>query len=383
MAYIHRFFTNPNQSFFLFGPRGTGRSLWTKHNFKDALFIDLLEPDVYRSYTARPERLREIVSGNPERHQIVIDEIQKAPMLLSVIHSLIEEKKEIQFIITGSSDRKIKRTGIDILGGRALVRSLHPFMAAKLGNGFDLNHTLQSGLLPLIWSSKNTEESLKAYQGLYLREEVQMEALVRNIGNFSHFLEAIRFSHASVLNTSKVARECEVGRKTVEGYIEILEDLLLIFRVPVFTKRAKRELANHTKLYIFDAGVFRSLRPRGPLDRIEEINGAALEGLVAQHLRSWNAYRGDRNKLYYWRTRSGVEVDFVIYGEDGLWAIEVKNNSKIYPEHLWALKSFKEDYPESRLIFLYRGKERLKKGEISCIPCEEFLSQLHPNKNII
>lgn len=382
IEYIPRFFKDPKQSFFLFGPRGTGKSFWARHYFKDALWVDLLEPDVFRSYAARPERLRELVEGNPQKRQVVIDEIQKNPLLLNVVHSLIEERKGVRFILTGSSARKIKRTGLDLLGGRALLRNLHPFMAAELGGDFNIDHALQYGLVPLVWFSESPLDTLKAYQGLYLREEVQMEAIVRNIGNFSRFLESFSFSHASVLNISNVARECEVGRKTVEGYIEILEDLLLSFKVHIFSKRAKRELSEHPKLYFFDAGVFRSFRPQGPLDRVEEINGAALEGLVAQHLRAWNSYRGEINTLYYWRTRSGVEVDLVLYGEDGLYAFEVKNTSKIYPEHLRGLQTFKQDYPESKTIFLYRGRERLKKGDILCIPCEEFLLQLHPDKDI-
>lgn len=148
---------------------------------------------------------------------------------------------------------------------------------------------------------------------------MQQEGLVRSIGNFSRFLEAISFSHASVLTVTDVARECEVERKTVESYIGILEDLLFSFRIPVFSRRAKRATASHPKFFLFDTGVFRSLRPKGPLDRPAEIEGAALEGLVAQHLRAWNAYRGENNQLSYWRTRSGLEVDLILYGDDGFW----------------------------------------------------------------
>lgn len=382
MDIVSRFLKGPEQSFFLFGPRGTGKSMWANIFLKDTVRLDLLDPEVFRAYNSRPERLYELVEGNPSKHCIVIDEIQKAPLLLNVVHGLIEKKREIQFVLTGSSARKIKRSGIDLLGGRALIRDLHPFMAAELGDEFDFNKALQFGLLPLVWMSKDPLETLKAYHGLYLREEVQMEALVRNISNFSRFLETVSFSHASVLNISNIARECEIGRKTVGGYIDILKDLLLIFEITVFSKRAKRQLAEHSKLYFFDTGVFLSLRPRGPLDRVEELGGMALEGLVAQHLRAWISYRGKKNGLYYWRTRSGVEVDFVLYGEDGLSAFEVKNTSKIYSEHLRPLKSFKEDYPEANTMLLYRGNEVLKKENILCIPVEKFLMQLHPEKDI-
>ena len=207
-----------------------------------------------------------------------------------------------------------------------------------------------------------------------------MEGLVRNIGNFSRFLEAISFSHGSLLNTSNVARECEMERKTVEAYITILEDLLLAFRLPVFSKKAKRATSTHPKLYYFDAGVYRSLRPAGPLDRPEEIEGAALEGLIAQHLLAWSSYRGDKNKVYFWRTAAGSEVDFIVYGEEVFWAIEVKNTAKIRTEDLRSLKSFKYEYPQSKPFLLYRGKERLKRAGVLCLPCDEFLLNLTPRK---
>jgi predicted AAA+ superfamily ATPase len=205
---------------------------------------------------------------------------------------------------------------------------------------------------------------------------------VRNVGNFARFLEAISFSHGSQLNATAVARECSVERKTVEGYISILEDLLLCFRLPVFSRRAQRRLVAHLKFYYCDAGVFRSLRPSGPLDRPEEIAGSALEGLVAQHLRAWNAYSGERNQLYYWRTKSGIEVDFVVYGPDCFLAIEVKNTRKISAKDVKALMAFKQDYPEAGLLLLYRGQERMKIKEVQCVPCEEFLMKLVPGKRI-
>ena len=380
---IPRFFKAPKESFFLFGPRGTGKSTWLRAVMKNALWIDLLDPEELRSYSARPERVRELVLGNRDKHIIVIDEIQKVPDLLSVVHLLIEKKQGWQFILTGSSSRKLKRTGVDLLAGRVLRRTLHPFMAAELGKQFDFEKSVSSGLLPLVVSSLQPEEVLRTYSALYMREEVQMEGIVRNISGFSRFLEAISFSHGAVLNISNVARECEIERKVVEGYISILEDLLLSFRIPVFNKRTKRATAAHPKFYYFDSGVFRSLRPAGPLDRPEEIEGSALEGLLAQHLVAWNAYRGEKNRVYYWRTRSGVEVDFIVYGEEVFWAVEVKNSMRIRPEDLNPLRAFKDEYPQCKAFLLYRGKERFMRNGILCMPCEEFLIQLHPEKKTI
>lgn len=380
MEPIDRFFKPPKESFFLFGPRGTGKSTLVKRHFKEAVYVDLLDPEVFRNYSANPERLRERLLAAPGSTAVVIDEIQKVPELLSLVHSLIEQKAGWRFVLTGSSSRKLKRGGVDLLAGRALLCSLHPFMAAELGRAFSLQRSVQNGLLPIVLDSSDPKKVLQSYAALYLREEVQMESLVRNIGNFTRFLEAASFSHASLLNLTNIARECQVERKVVEGYVSVLEDLLLAYRLPIFGQRAKRALVVHPKFYLFDAGVYRSLRPQGPLDRPEEIEGQAFEGLVAQHLRAWIDYSGRDFKLYFWRTRSGVEVDFVVYGAEGLFAIEVKNAARIHPQDLRGLRAFQQDYPQSRAYLLYRGKERLMKEGILCLPGEEFLLALQPHR---
>jgi predicted AAA+ superfamily ATPase len=362
----------------LLGPRGTGKTAWCNAQFKSALRIDLLNAATLREYSSQPERLIASVSANADKKQIVIDEIQKLPQLLDAVHLLIERKGEHQFVLTGSSARKLRRQGTNLLGGRAVQKYLHPYMACELGNKFDLQRALLHGLLPVVWAAQDPEETLQAYNGLYLREEVQMEGLVRNAGDFARFLETMSFSHASVLNLANVARESHINRKTVENYLQILEDLLLGFRLEVFTKRAKRELAGHPKFYFFDTGIFRANRPRGPLDAPTELNGFALEGLVAQHLRAWCDYTRTAHQLQYWHTRTGVEVDFIVYGESGLFAIEVKNSTRIRPEELRGLRAFAEDYPQSKRYFLYRGEARMLVDGVLCLPCEEFLTSLRP-----
>jgi len=378
MGLVTRFFDEPRQSYFLFGPRGTGKSTWLEQNHPQAILVDLLRDDVFRSYQGNPERLRELVSDAPQRATVVIDEIQKCPQLLDEVHGLLEIRKDLKFVLTGSSARKLRRAGVNLLAGRALLRTLHPFMAAELGDAFRLTDALQLGLVPLVVAAEEPAEAVRSYAGLYVKEEVQAEGLVRNLGAFARVLEVVSFSHAAVLNMSNVARECEVKRDTVVNHIEILEDLLLAVRLPVFTRRAARTVIRHPKFYLFDAGLFRSLRPRGPLDRPEEIEGAALEGLVLQHLRAWNAYRGDRNTLYYWHTRRGVEVDFVVYGDDGLHAIEVKNAMRVHNRDLRPLKTFLTDYPESSATLLYRGSQRLVIDGIRCVPVEDYLTALVP-----
>lgn len=373
-----RFFRPPEESFFLLGPRGTGKSTWLKHVLPDALHLDLLRPELERELSARPERLRDLVRGSPGSDTVVLDEVQRVPQLLSVVHELVESPDRRRFVLTGSSARKLRRGGFDLLAGRALVRSLHPFMAAEL-SGFRLDEALRDGLLPLVLGSRRPSDVLAAYASLYLEQEVRLEGLTRNVGAFARFLEAVSFSHGAVLNVANVARECQIERKTVAGYVEILEDLLLGFRLPVFSKRARRDVTAHPKLYLFDAGVFRSLRPRGPLDRPEEIDGAALEGLVAQHLRAWIGY-GSAAGLFFWRTRGGSEVDFVVYGDAGFWAVEVKNAARVRPEDLRPLLAFSEEYPEAVPLLLYRGTERLRVGDVWCLPVETFLRGLVPGR---
>lgn len=384
MESLPRFFQPPKGSFFLFGPRGTGKSTFLASRFgADALNVDLLHLDTFREFTSRPERLRNLLSGSPGKRVVVIDEIQKAPSLLDEVHALMERDKRIQFILTGSSSRKLKRSGADLLAGRAVLTSLHPFMAAEMGPRFSLERALAFGLIPLIVDAAEPEETLRSYAALYLKEEVQAEGLVRNIGSFARFLETMSFSHGEILNLSHVSREAHVERKTAEGYLEILEDLLLGLRLPVFQKRAKRSVANHPKFYFFDAGVYKSLRPRGPLDAPEQAGGPALEGLVLQHLRAWNDYGGARHALSYWRTRAGNEVDFVIYGEKEFAAIEVKNSLRVRPEDLSGLESFGEDYPKAKRLLLYRGAARLEIRGVLCLPCGEFLAALVPGKPLL
>ena len=372
---IKRDFSFPANSFFLFGPRGTGKSTILKEFFKEALYIDLLDNENIRIYSAYPERLAQTVMANNEKKVIIIDEIQKIPDMLSQVHLLIETHKDKLFIMTGSSARKLRKEGTNLLGGRAFRKTMHPFTASELGALFDIENALKFGLVPVVFCSNDRKEALSAYVNLYIREEVMMEGLTRNIGNFSRFLEAISFSHGCQLNITNVARECQIERKVVESYITILEDILIAQRIPVFTKKAQRNLSVHPKFYFFDTGVYRSLRPSGPLDRPAEIAGAALEGLVFQHLRAFNDHEGLDSKIYFWRTKSGNEVDFVLYGEKIFAAVEVKSSVNLTPYDFNGLKSFGEDYETAKRILVYRGRDRFVRNGILVVPAEEFLKE--------
>ena len=376
-----RLFSAPQGSFFLFGPRGTGKSTWLRRHLPDARHLDLLDPTTRRSLEARPERLEELVRAGPPGSTVVLDEVQRVPQLLPVVHRLIESDGAWRFVLSGSSARKLRRAGVDLLAGRAVTRSMHPFMAAELGEAFDLDRALTLGMVPLVVAADDPRDTLASYASLYLDQEVRAEGLVRRIGDFARFLEVVSFSHGTQLNVASIARDCAVGRKTVESWVEVLEDLLLSFRLPSFSRRAQRAVVAHPKLYLFDSGVFRSLRPAGPLDRPAGIDGAALEGLVAQHLRGWIDYSRLAAKLHYFRTRAGSEVDFVVYGPDAFLAIEVKNARTLRARDLRPLRAFWDDYPECRPLLLYRGDPAVIDG-IPCRPVGPFLRELRPGQEL-
>ncbi len=363
-----------DKSFFLFGPRGTGKTTWVKKTFPDALYLDLLEAELYNDLLANPQRLENLIPGN-FREWVVIDEVQRVPELLNEIHRLIEAYR-YKFILTGSSARKLRRKGHNLLAGRALTYSLYPLTAAELGRDFSLESALVHGQLPSVYMESDARKYLESYVQTYLREEIQQEGLARSVSAFSRFLEAASFSQGQPLNISSVARECAVERKVVENYFSILEDLLIGIRLPVFTKRAKRRMALHPKFYLFDTGVYRTLRPMGPLDTPAEAEGAALETLLFQELRALNDYLGLGYDLFYWRTAQGAEVDFVLYGERGITAFEIKRTSRIAPDMLRGLKAFRQDFPMARTYLIYGGSRRQHQGDIEIIPASGAFKEM-------
>lgn len=384
MHYISRTITPPSGSYFLLGPRGTGKSTWLNHKYPNALRIDFLMGEEERRFSSYPERIRNVVAPLEPGSVVILDEIQRVPRLLPEIHGLIEEKRGIQFIMTGSSTRKLRRSVSDLLGGRALMRQMGPFIASELGASFNLDKALNLGMIPLIWGSSDPEERLKDYLTLYLREEIQAEGLVRQIGDFSRFLEVASFSQGCLWTTADISRESGVKRSTVDNYLQILEDLFLAFSLPVFSRRrTKRRLVAHQKFYFFDVGVFKIIRPRGILDSSQEIEGLALEGLVAQHLRSWVQSQKEPHSLSFWRTQNNLEVDFVIYGPRGFWAIEVKRSPNLGPNDVRAISAFKEEYPEANCVFVTQCKHRENYRGFSVLPIEEFLLTLTPESLII
>lgn len=373
-----------NQSFFLFGPRGTGKTSWIQANFADALYIDLLKTQDYLLLQANPSRLESMVLAHAASQWIIIDEVQKIPALLDEVHRLIEKYQRC-FVLSGSSTRKLKRGGANLLAGRAILYHMHPLTATEIGDSFDLLKALQFGLLPHSYLQNNPKDFLESYMVTYLKEEVLQEGLVRNVGSFSRFIEVASFSQGNQLNLTAIAQECGISQKIVRNYFEILEDLLIAVQIPCFTKRAQRKLVQHPKFYYFDAGVYQYIRPRGPLDIPEEIGGSAFETLFLQHLRAIIDYERSDLKIYFWRTTTQIEVDFIVYGEKGLFAFELKSTAHIRKKDFSGLKAFKADYPIAHCYLIYAGDHAEQHDDIHVLPIRDALFQLseilHLDKN--
>ena len=362
------------KSFFLLGPRATGKTYWLKENLSDAIYIDLLDMEVYTLLLAEPHRLIDFIPNHYDDF-IVIDEVQRIPTLLNEVHRLIEQANH-RFVLTGSSARNLRKKGVNLLAGRALVYRMYPLIKQELGDSFELEQVLRHGMLPALLSEPDPAAYLKSYVMTYLREEVMQEGLTRNLSVFSRFLEVASFSQGQVLNLSAIARETGTNQKTVSNYFDILDDLLLGYRLPVFTRRAKRQTVQRPKFYYFDVGIYHTLRPKGFADLQSEIEGAGLETLFFQSLRAINDYYELDYQLYYWRTRTGVEVDFIVYGEKGFFAFEIKRSKTVFRQDAKGLFSFQADYPEATLFLVYGGRKSYYFGEIEVVPIDRLLEKL-------
>lgn len=361
-------------SFFLFGSRGTGKTTWVQANYPHALYFDLLKGETYDYFVTNPTRIEKAIPKN-FNDWIVIDEIQKIPALLNEVHRLIESK-HYKFILTGSSARKLRRGGVNLLAGRALIYNMYPLTAAELGEDFNLGQYLEFGGLPKIFGLTDKRDYLKSYIQTYLQQEIIQEGISRNLGSFARFLETASFSQGSVLNVTEVGREAYVGRKVVEDYFCALEDLMLGVRLPVFSKKAKRKLIKHNKFYYFDVGVYQAVRPIGPLDQPTAMGGIALESAFFQNLRAINDYLKLGYTLYYYRTASGVEVDFVAYGEKGLKVFEIKRKREISTDDLYGIRSFIVDYPMAKGYLIYGGDRKMYFDNIEVWPATEAFKNL-------
>lgn len=371
-----------DHNYLILGPRSIGKSTWIKEQLKPDIYIDLLQDDIYQRLVADPTRLTEYFIGTKDsvKTLVVIDEVQKIPALTNEVHRLIETKK-YQFVLTGSSSRKLKQKNVNLLGGRALAKNFYPLTAEELGKDFDIQYSLQFGHLPQVYAFRNNtafnaEEYLKSYIGVYLREELIQEGIIRNIQAFSKFIEAASFSQASILNVSNIARDVDKDPKVVATYFEILEDLLIAWRLPIFSRKGKRKTIKRSKFYFFDVGVYRAIRPTGPLDDVNQLNGHTFETLVFQEIKAMNDYNNWSYDLSFWHTDKGQEVDFILYGKKGLVAIECKCSKRFTNQDLKSLLLFKKDFPVAKLFFIYGGEQELVVDDVRVVPIKNFLKKM-------
>ncbi len=367
--------TEGQETFFLWGPRQTGKSTLLRKAYPNAFWIDLLKADEFRRYTQNPELLREELAAKSPTPYVVIDEIQKVPPLLDEVHWL-HENREVQFALCGSSARKIKRGHANLLGGRAIRYELHGFTSRDLGKHFDLGRMLSNGYLPRIYLAKRPRRLLSAYVGDYLKEEVAAEGLVRNLPSFSEFLNIAALSDAEMVNFSTVARDCGVSSPTAKAYFEILTDTLLGRWLPAYRKRAKRRVIGAPKFYFHDVGVVNVLAKRGRVEAGSPSYGKAFENWCFHELCAYNSYAERFADVSYWRLPSGIEVDFVI--DDVAIAIEAKSSRKITSDHLKGLRHLATEHPrlERGIIVCLEPRARRTKDNIEILPARSFAAKL-------
>lgn len=359
------------KSFFLFGPRQTGKSTLVRDTFPDAAFYDLLEADTFRELSARPEYLRQTLSS--QQSVLIVDEIQKLPALLDEIQLLIERNKKLRVILTGSSARKLKRGAANLLGGRAWFCRLHPLVSAELGDGRLLDR-LNRGSLPPFVDSEHYVEDLKAYVGTYLQEEIRAEGLTRSIENFSRFLEVAGLTSGEQINFSAVANDAGFPPRTVREHYQILEDTLVGHQLHAYQKTSKRKPVATAKFYIFDVGVANTLKRTPVIEEGSEAYGRALEHLIFLELRSFLDYHRLDHELTYWRSRSQFEVDFLVGEEVG---VEVKSKQRVSPRDYKGLIALSEEVRLKRKIVICREKRwRRDDDGTEIMPASRFLKEL-------
>jgi predicted AAA+ superfamily ATPase len=363
------------RSLFLFGPRQTGKSTLVRQTFPGATYYDLLEADTFRELSARPEYMRQTLP--PSSRIVVVDEIQKLPALLDEVHLLIERDKGLRFVLTGSSARKLKRGGANLLAGRARVARLHPLAACEVPPDRLLDRINRGGL-PAILDSEEYREDLRDYVGTYLKEEIRAEGLARSIGNFSRFLEVAGLTNGELINFTSVASDVGLSPNTVREYYQVLEDTLVGHLLPPFQGTTKRKPVATSKFYLFDLGVANSLRRTGLIEKGSDAYGRALEHLVFLELRTYLDYTRSDQPLAFWRSHSHFEVDFVIHDRV---AIEVKAKSRVNPRDYKGILALEEELRlERRVVVCEEARRRRDDRGVEILPVAAFLKDLWAGK---
>ena len=365
------------ESFFLWGPRQTGKTTLLRERYPDCRWLDLLKSEEYVHYSTRPERLRQEIEseGRDPSKQIVIDEVQRVPNLLNEVHWLIENYG-LRFALCGSSARKVRRGGANLLGGRAFRYVLHGLTAGELQNDFDLVRFVNHGYLPRAYEAEEPTRVLDAYIADYLQQEIAAEGLVRNLPVFANFLDAAALSDGDVVNFARIASDCSVSAKTVKSYFEILEDTLIGTWLPAYRRRAKRRAVKSPKFYFADVGIVNRLARRGTVIAGSEQFGKAFENWVHHELTAYIDYRNVDSKLTYWALTKQTEVDFLF--DDLSIAIEAKSSSNVNRQHLKGLRSIAVEYPEikQRVVVCRERRPRLTEDGILVLPVEHFVERL-------
>lgn len=370
--YIQRVLQLPplleKKSYFLLGPRQTGKTFLIRHTLKRARIYDLLDTSVYLALSRDLGRIGQELK--PQDEIVVIDEIQRLPQLLHEVHRLIEEKG-VRFLLTGSSARKLRRGGVDLLGGRARTKFLHPLTWRELGKEFDLRRTVERGLLPSVYFSDDPREDLKAYAGTYLQEEIVAEGATRNVPAFSRFLRVAALCNGTIVNFTNVANDAQVARTTVYEYFDILKDTLILHELPAWRKSKKRKPLSSSKYYFFDVGVVSALQGREFRPGTPEF-GEAFETYLMHELASWRDYQTEE-PLSFWRSASGFEVDFVIGDHT---AIEAKAKENLSPNDIKSLRALAEEKKLKRYLCVSLEPRARRLGEVTILPLQEFLEAL-------
>lgn len=368
-----------DDSLFLWGPRQTGKSTLLKTLFPEAPYYDLLKSEEYTKYKLKPSLLREECEMLDAGSVVIIDEVQKIPALLDEVHWLIVNC-DIHFILCGSSARKLRREGANLLGGRALRKTMHPLVSAEIPD-FDIDKAVNGGMLPRHYLVANPQKRLQAYIGDYLQQEVIAEALVRNLDSFTRFMEVAALSDGEMVNYTKIASECGVSSKTVKEYFAILGETLVGFSVPAYAKVVKRRVQVSPKFYYFDVGVANYLLRRSNLKRGTAEYGHAFEHLIIQEIVAYLDYSELDKKLSFWHTQNNAyEVDAVI--GDAEVAIEIKSSESVNSSHLKGLKAFKEEHPDCRLVVVSLDEKPRMLNGVEIWPVAKFLEKLWNNQII-
>ena len=361
-----------HMSAFLFGPRMTGKSTLVRETLQDALIFDLLHFDDFTNLSGNPSLIEESLQYKPETNLIVIDEIQKAPHLLDEVHRLIESRG-VRFLLTGSSARKLRRGGVNLLGGRAQTIHFHPFLKQELGTRFDLNRALTYGTLPAVYLSNAPRRLLRSYIEEYLRMEVLAEGLTRNLPSFSNFLRTAALANASIVNFQKIASDIQTPRTTVYGYFDVLIDTLLLYELPAWRKSIRRKAIASSKYYFFDIGVATYLQGRRRVSPRTTEFGFSFETWILHELRSWVDYNESDETLSYWSSQSGFEVDFLIGDHT---AIEVKAKRTVGEHDLRSLKALRDEQKCRNFVCVCFEPRPRVRDDIEILPYDVFLRNL-------